>query len=102
MCKTRTLINLNSKVILCAFVVATGFAYAQHASANSIDVHCTEAKNSADRIAIQKAVNSVTRGSGINLRGICQLDGKNIYITRSNLTITRTKNTVARGIASSQ
>jgi hypothetical protein len=69
---------------------------------NITPVNC--AGNPSDRALIQTAVNSAASGDVLMLVGTCQLDGTQVFITKSNLTITGAGQagnwtTVVQGIA---
>lgn len=70
---------------------------------NITTVSCTG--SSSDRALIQSAINNAGSGDTLMLVGTCQLDGTQVFIIKSNLTITGAGaagnwSTVVQGIAS--
>jgi len=69
----------------------------------TITVDCAN-NQTTDRPAIQSAIDSADGGDTVKLAGTCQLDGTQVFITKSNLTITGAGapgswSTVVKGIA---
>jgi len=91
-------------MLLAGITLITGLAVAGNNKGNNITlVNCTG--NSTDRALIQSAVNNASSGDVLFLVGTCQLDGTQVFITKSNLTITGAGQagnwaTVVQGIAS--
>jgi len=92
-------------MLLAGIMLISGLAVASNHNnpGNNITlVNCTG--NPTDRALIQSAVNNAASGDVLMLVGTCQLDGTQVFITKSNLTITgagRAGNwaTVVQGIA---
>src|SRR5258707_14312434 len=92
-------------MLLAGVMLISGLALAgSNNNGNNITyVNCTG--NPTDRALIQSAVNNASSGDVIMLVGTCQLDGTQVFITKSNLTITGAGkagnwSTVVKGIAS--
>ena len=84
-----TLSRCKLLLIPCLTIISltfTGSVYA-NGSSNVTSVVCTGKSGSADRLAIQAAINSARPGAVIKLMGTCQLDGQEIFINTSNITL---------------
>ena len=92
-------------MLLAGVMLISGLALAGngHNNGNNITpVNCTGSPT--DRALIQSAVNNAASGDVLMLVGTCQLDGTQVFITKSNLTITGAGkagnwSTVVQGIA---
>ncbi len=100
---TKTLLG-STLMLLAGVMLIGGLALAGNNTGNNItSVNCTG--NPTDRALIQSAVNNASSGDVLMLVGTCQLDGTQVFITKSNLTITGAGkagnwSTVVKGIAS--
>jgi hypothetical protein len=101
---TKTLLE-STLMLLAGVMLISGLALAgSNNNGNNItSVNCTG--NPTDRALIQSAVNNAGSGDVLMLVGTCQLDGTQVFITKSNLTITGAGkagnwSTVVKGIAS--
>jgi len=99
---TKTLLG-STLMLLAGVMLIGGLALAGNNTGNNItSVNCTG--NPTDRALIQSAVNNASSGDVLMLVGTCQLDGTQVFITKSNLTITGAGkagnwSTVVQGIA---
>ena len=92
-------------MLLAGIMLISGLAVAGNSpnkGNNITPVNCTG--NPSDRALIQSAINNAGSGDVLMLVGTCQLDGTQVFITKSNLTITGAGkagswNTVVQGIA---
>ena len=99
----RTLSGL-ALMLLAGVTLISGLALASNPNRgnNITPVNCTGTPT--DRALIQSAVNNAASGDVLMLVNTCQLDGTQVFIAKSNLTITgagRAGNwsTVVQGIA---
>ena len=100
----RTLSGL-ALMLLAGVTLISGLALASNPNRgnNITPVNCTGTPT--DRALIQSAVNNAASGDVLMLVNTCQLDGTQVFITKSNLTITGAGkagnwSTVVQGIAS--
>ncbi len=71
---------LNKALLVGVFLMLSSVASAL----TSTTVVCTGSPGSADRLAIQHAVDNF---NVVTLKGTCQMDGQRVYITKSNVTL---------------
>lgn len=81
----KTLILSRLKRFILPLLLIIPMCYAGSIYAATITVDCNSVANAHD--AIQAAIDSAASGDVINLVGVCQLEGKDISISKSNLTI---------------
>ncbi len=78
------ILGMSKQALLALFtIISLGFAGSDYAATTTVD--CSTVSNAHD--AIQTAINSAAPGDVIDLVGTCQLDGRNISINTSNITI---------------
>ncbi len=80
--KSRQLFIRTLKIVLLGIF---GLCFANSVYSATTLVNCTG--NATDRGLIQSAIDHARSGDMIKLANICQLDGTEIYVTKSNLTI---------------
>jgi len=100
----KTLLG-STLMLLAGVMLLAGLALAGNGNNgnNITPVNCTG--NPTDRALIQSAISNARSGDTLVLVGTCQLDGTQVFITKSNLTITGAGaagnwSTVVKGIAS--
>ena len=91
-------------MLLAGVMLISGLALASNPNRGNNITLVTCTGTPTDRTVIQSAVNNAASGDVLMLVNTCQLDGTQVFITKSNLTITgagRTGNwsTVVQGIA---